>query len=173
LRNKQFFEKVWFRSCRYFVTMHAFPIRWEEPFGLVMIEAMACGTPVVAFNRGSAPEVIKHGETGFIAKNYREFVSYVKRVDEIDPHAYRRWVEKKFSIPVMTDGYERVYRKVVKSGCIGKKLLHCPLVNLFSFPASGLHRKMLYNPFPAFLAPLFEPAVIEYSVHYSISYLLG
>jgi len=92
-----------------------FPIRWEEPFGLVMIEAMSCGTPVVAFNRGSVPEVIKHGETGFIANNYREFISYVKRVGEIDPKKCRQWVEKKFSIQIMADGYERIYRKVIKS----------------------------------------------------------
>ncbi len=93
-----------------------FPIRWQEPFGLVMIEAMACGTPVVAFDRGSVPEVIKHGETGFIAKDYREFLSYVKRADEIDPKKCRRWVERKFSIKVMAEGYERVYKKVVKAG---------------------------------------------------------
>ena len=91
-----------------------FPIRWEEPFGLVMTEAMACGTPVVAMNKGSVPEVIKHGETGFIADNYREFVSYAKRVEEIDPAKCRRWVERKFSIRVMADGYERVYRRILK-----------------------------------------------------------
>lgn len=92
-----------------------FPIRWEEPFGLVMTEAMSCGTPVVAMNHGSAPEIIKHGETGFIANNYKEFVSYVKRIDEIDPKKCRKWVEKKFSIKAMTDGYERVYRRIAKS----------------------------------------------------------
>jgi len=91
-----------------------FPIRWEEPFGLVMTEAMACGTPVVAMNRGSVPEVIKHGETGFIADNYREFVSYARRAGEIDPAKCRRWVERKFSVKVMADGYERVYRRILK-----------------------------------------------------------
>jgi glycosyltransferase involved in cell wall biosynthesis len=91
-----------------------FPIRWEEPFGLVMIEAMACGTPVVAMNRGSVPEVIKHGETGFVADNYGEFVEYVKRVDEIDPRKCRKWVEKNFTIGKMTDGYLKVYKKLLK-----------------------------------------------------------
>ncbi len=91
-----------------------FPIRWEEPFGLVMTEAMSCGTPVVAMNRGSVPEVIKHGVTGFIADNYREFVSYAKRVDEIDPRACRRWVERRFSVSVMADGYEGAYRRILE-----------------------------------------------------------
>ena len=91
-----------------------FPIQWEEPFGLVMIEAMACGTPVVAYNRGSVPEIVKHGETGFIANTYDEFLKYSKRVDEIEPKACRRWVEKKFSIRAMTDGYEKVYKKIIK-----------------------------------------------------------
>ncbi len=92
-----------------------FPIQWDEPFGLVMIEAMSCGTPVVAMNRGSVPEIIKHGETGFIADNYNDFLKYAKKVDEIDPKNCRRWVEKKFSIGAMTDGYEKIYRKMLKS----------------------------------------------------------
>lgn len=92
-----------------------FPIRWEEPFGLVMTEAMSCGTPVVAMNHGSVPEIIKHGETGFVAENEKEFLEYAKRVDEIDPKKCRRWVEKNFSIKSMTDGYEKLYRKILKS----------------------------------------------------------
>ncbi|MBN2331369.1 MAG: glycosyltransferase family 4 protein [Candidatus Aenigmarchaeota archaeon] len=92
-----------------------FPIRWEEPFGLVMIESMACGTPVVAFGKGSVPEIIKHGETGFIADDYRQFLAYVKRAHEINPRACRRWVKRKFSIEVMADSYERVYRRILKS----------------------------------------------------------
>lgn len=91
-----------------------FPIRWEEPFGLVMVEAMACGTPVVAMNHGSVSEIVKHGETGFVANNYKEFVSYAKRIDEIDPKKCRKHVEKLFSIEAMTDGYERIYRKLKK-----------------------------------------------------------
>jgi glycosyltransferase involved in cell wall biosynthesis len=91
-----------------------FPIRWEEPFGLVMTEAMSCGTPVIAMNRGSVPEVIRHGETGFIADNYREFVGYAKRAHEIDPRKCRRWVEKKFSVRSMTDGYEKAYKRALK-----------------------------------------------------------
>jgi glycosyltransferase involved in cell wall biosynthesis len=93
-----------------------FPIRWQEPFGLVMTEAMACGTPVVALDNGSVSEIVRHGETGFVAKNYSELKKYIKRVNEIDPKACRRWVEKNFSIKAMADGYEHVYKKILKSG---------------------------------------------------------
>lgn len=57
---------------------------------------------------------MKHGETGFIAKDEKEFKKYIKRIDEIDPKTCRRWVEKNFSISAMTDGYEKVYNKLVK-----------------------------------------------------------
>lgn len=88
-------------------------LRWQEPFGLVMIEAMACGTPVVAFNHGSVPEIIKHGKTGFIVENEKEMVEAVKNVDKIDRAECRKHVEKYFTIEKMVNGYERVYEKLI------------------------------------------------------------
>jgi glycosyltransferase involved in cell wall biosynthesis len=90
-----------------------FPIQWEEPFGLVMAEANACGTPVLAFPRGAAPEVIADGETGFLSADVNQMAAAVARVGEIDPHACRARVEKMFSAQAMTAGYEDVYRKVL------------------------------------------------------------
>jgi len=89
------------------------PIQWEEPFGLVMIEAMACGAPVIAFNRGSVPEIIKHGKTGFIVENEKEMVKAVKNIDKINRADCRRHVEKHFTIERMADGYEKAYEKII------------------------------------------------------------
>jgi glycosyltransferase involved in cell wall biosynthesis len=88
-----------------------FPIQWEEPFGLVMAEANACGTPVLAFPRGAAPEVVADGETGFLCADVDAMVAAVARVDEIDPHACRARVEKMFSAQAMTSGYEELYAR--------------------------------------------------------------
>lgn len=90
------------------------PIKWEEPFGLTFIESMACGTPVIAFDRGSAREVVKDGKTGFIVKNISEAVKAVKKIDQIDRKECRRHVEEKFSIEKMVDGYEKVYYDILK-----------------------------------------------------------
>jgi glycosyltransferase involved in cell wall biosynthesis len=90
-----------------------FPIRWEEPFGIVMVEAMACGTPVVALRAGSAPEVVAHGVTGFVCDAPEDLAAAIGRVDEIDPRACRDRVAERFSVDAMVDGYERVYRDVV------------------------------------------------------------
>ena len=87
-----------------------FPIDWPEPFGLVMVEAMACGTPVVTRPCGAAPEVVAHGRTGFVVDSLPELVEAVKRIDEIDRAECRRHVEARFSVARMTDGYEAVYR---------------------------------------------------------------
>jgi glycosyltransferase involved in cell wall biosynthesis len=89
-----------------------FPIDWPEPFGLVMVEAMACGTPVVARPCGAVPEVVEHGRTGFVADSLVELVEAVKRIDEIDRAECRRHVEARFSVKRMTDDYEAVYRRL-------------------------------------------------------------
>ncbi len=94
-----------------------FPIQWEEPFGLVMIEAMACGTPVIAFNRGSVPEIVKDGVTGFVvdpAKGVAGLVEAIKKIDTIDRAACRKHVENNFSVAKMVEGYEKVYQKVLE-----------------------------------------------------------
>ena len=92
-----------------------FPIDWDEPFGLVMTEAMACGTPVIATPRGSVPEVIVDGETGFIVEveTYaEEAAERLDRLSEIDPHACRERVQRLFSKEAMVAGYERVFEAV-------------------------------------------------------------
>ena len=91
-----------------------YPISWEEPFGLVMVEAMASGTPVIVFNRGSAREIVKDGKTGFIVKNIKEAVNAVKNIDQIDRRECRKWVEEKFTIEKMVDNYEKVFYKILK-----------------------------------------------------------
>jgi glycosyltransferase involved in cell wall biosynthesis len=89
-----------------------FPIDWPEPFGLVVIEAMACGTPVVARQCGSVPELIEAGRTGFVVDTFDELVDAVKRVPTLDRAACRRHVEARFSVSRMVDDYESVYRQL-------------------------------------------------------------
>ena len=89
-----------------------FPIDWPEPFGLVMIEALACGTPVIARPRGSVAEVLADGRTGFIAETLPELVEAVKRLDTIDRAACRRHVEERFTVERMVDEYEALYESL-------------------------------------------------------------
>ncbi len=86
-----------------------FPIRWPEPFGLVMAEALACGTPVIALSQGSVPEVVEHGVTGFVCESEDELVEAVSRVGEIDRRRCRAEAERRFSPNAMADQYEAVY----------------------------------------------------------------
>src|SRR6266571_2647346 len=90
------------------------PIEWEEPFGMVMIEAMALGCPVISFARGAAPEIIADGETGFLVKNVDEMVSAIPRIEEIDREAVRKYVEQNFSSQVMAKNYVKIYKKVIQ-----------------------------------------------------------
>jgi glycosyltransferase involved in cell wall biosynthesis len=90
-----------------------FPIQWEEPFGLVMIEAMACGTPVIARRCGSVEEIVDDGHTGFIGDTIEDLVAAVHRADAISRSACRRRVEEQFSVSRMVDGYEAIYERVI------------------------------------------------------------
>lgn len=90
-----------------------FPISWGEPFGLVVAEAMAAGTPVLATPRGSIPELVVHGETGFLAETDEELAEFVARVSEIDRAACRRRVEERFSADRMVADYESLYRTLI------------------------------------------------------------
>lgn len=89
-----------------------FPVRWEEPFGLVMVEAMACGTPVVGFRRGAVPEIVKDGETGYIVDTAEEMAEAVRRVDKIVPQKCREHVEERFSPQKMADDYISIYDEI-------------------------------------------------------------
>jgi glycosyltransferase involved in cell wall biosynthesis len=90
-----------------------FPISWPEPFGLVMIEAMACGTPVIAFDHGSVPNIVAHGTTGFIVRNVSEAVAAVAKLPAIDRAAVRESFERRFTADIMAEKYEAAYREVV------------------------------------------------------------
>ena len=92
-----------------------FPIRWPEPFGLVMIEAMACGTPVITTNWGAAPELVDDGVTGFRRDGEDDLVEAISHIDSLDPVACRRRVEDRFSGEAMVHGYETLFREIVSS----------------------------------------------------------
>jgi glycosyltransferase involved in cell wall biosynthesis len=87
------------------------PVQWDEPFGLVMVESLACGTPVVALRAGSAPEIIEHGVTGYVADDLDELVRLVPLTSALDPGACRRAAEERFAARRMVDAYERLYRE--------------------------------------------------------------
>jgi glycosyltransferase involved in cell wall biosynthesis len=89
------------------------PIRWDEPFGLVLVEALACGTPVVALKRGAVPEIVIDGVTGFIRTHPDELPDALLRLDELDPVACRLDAERRFSVDAMVCGYERIYELVL------------------------------------------------------------
>lgn len=89
------------------------PIRWVEPFGLVMLEALACGTPVVTFHEGAAPEIVDDGVTGFLCEDVDDMVAVLPRVDDIDRAACRQRAVERFSVERMVAGHVEVYERVI------------------------------------------------------------
>ncbi|MCL1469385.1 glycosyltransferase family 4 protein [Argonema antarcticum] len=103
-----------------------FPITWREPFGLVMIESMAVGTPVIAMPLGSVPEVIADGKTGFLCNSVEEAVAAINKVAKIDRHACRDHVLKNFSMERMTESYIAVYQKIIDRRFAENGHIHSP-----------------------------------------------
>ena len=91
------------------------PIQFDEPFGLSVIEAMACGTPVIAFDRGSMPELIENGKNGFLVGNVDEAIEAVSRIEDVDRAACRRHVERHFTVDRMVDKYMQVYEMILEA----------------------------------------------------------
>ena len=89
-----------------------FPIEWPEPFGLVMIEAMACGTPVIAFRRGSVPEVVEDGTSGFVVDDEAAAAAALNRINDLDRRLVREAFERRFTSRRMTEEYLRIYQKL-------------------------------------------------------------
>lgn len=90
------------------------PIEWNEPFGIVMAEALACGTPVIGFNRGSVTEIVINGKNGFKCNNVDEMITCVKKIEEIDRSAVRKDAEKRFSAGVIIQEYLSLYYNLIK-----------------------------------------------------------
>ena len=109
------------------------PIEWEEPFGMVMIEAMALGCPVISFARGAASELIIHRKTGFLVHDVHEMVRFIPRIDEIDRDATRAHVERNFSARVMAEKYVKIYKKVIKM---------MKDMSTHTFPETTLHKPL-------------------------------
>lgn len=101
-----------------------FPITWREPFGLVMVESMAAGTPVIAMKLGSTEEVIAHGKTGFLCENVAECVASIELARQLNRRDCRQHAIDRFSVKTMVDGYESVYRQIVKQRFSQNGYLH-------------------------------------------------
>jgi glycosyltransferase involved in cell wall biosynthesis len=107
------------------------PIRWPEPFGMVIIESLVCGTPVLAFDEGAAAELIDDGVTGFIVADEEAMVAALRSLDRIDPSACRGWVEEHCDVGVVAGAYEMAYRRVMRAAAgapVGARLTARQLV---------------------------------------------
>jgi glycosyltransferase involved in cell wall biosynthesis len=97
------------------------PIAWEEPFGMVMVEAMACGTPVISYNRGAAPEIIRHGKNGFLVKSRKEMVKAIAVIDTINRKDCRAYVEEKFSPIAAARKHIEIYQREMTRADISQR----------------------------------------------------
>jgi glycosyltransferase involved in cell wall biosynthesis len=104
-----------------------FPITWREPFGLVMIESMATGTPAIGINLGSVPEVIAHGKTGFVCQSIDEIAALIPAALELSRQTCRDHVANHFSVSQMVDGYEAAYRQAIKNRIADNGRIHSPV----------------------------------------------
>jgi len=102
---------LWYKFALCFLM----PILWDEPFGLVMIEAMACGTPVIAFEKGSVQEIVQDGKTGFIVESEDQMIDALHQIDSIDSNTCRRWVEDNFSSEMMAKNYLELYLRIIEN----------------------------------------------------------
>jgi len=102
------------------------PANFAEPFGLTIIESMACGAPVIGFKRGSVPEIISEGVSGFIAEHIEEMAAKVKQIHTISRLATRAYALKRFSVEKMVDGYERIYERILSLRA--QKIVHAPKI---------------------------------------------
>lgn len=93
-----------------------FPIKRPEPFGLVVIEAMACGVPVIAYKEGSLPELIENGKNGFLVSSIEEACQALKKINQISREECREYVKKNFNLKRMVNRYEKLYKKILKRG---------------------------------------------------------
>jgi glycosyltransferase involved in cell wall biosynthesis len=100
-----------------------FPIQWSEPFGLVMIEAMACGTPVFAFPGGAVPEIVRAGVSGTISSSAQEMAEAVKDTT-YSPELIRSWVEQRFSVDIMVQHYVDLYERILANGLDSDATVH-------------------------------------------------
>jgi len=103
-------KRKWLRGAKALL----FPIKWEEPFGIVMAESMACGTPVIAFNRGSVNEVIENGVNGYKVETISEIIASISKINEIDREKVRKDAENRFSIEVIAAKYLGLFGKIVR-----------------------------------------------------------
>lgn len=101
------------------------PACWREPFGLAIIEAMACGAPVIGFNRGSVPELVEDGVSGFVVEDTLEMIDAITRIDSVDREKTRNYALEKFSVKNMVDGYEAIYERILARG---DKIIQTPKI---------------------------------------------
>ncbi|MFH1778199.1 MAG: glycosyltransferase family 4 protein [Candidatus Omnitrophota bacterium] len=111
-------KKLWYRHARGIL----FPIQWGEPFGLVLIESMACGTPVIAFRKGSVPEIVIHRKTGFVVDSIGDMTEAVRAIHLINPCDCRRHVKDNFSIASMAGKYSQLYQWIIDERTLCRKI---------------------------------------------------